>query len=124
LALSKYRGKVLVLDFWATWCGACFQPVEDLQELARSHPEWKDSVVLLTISVDTERKRVSEVIQKKKWIHTTNLSTSPVALDSLGIKVLPTTIVVAQDGTVAMMGGSHAIDVEKEVDKLLLLKDE
>jgi hypothetical protein len=38
--LSQYRGKVIVVDFWATWCGTCYKPVQDLQQLARSHPEW------------------------------------------------------------------------------------
>jgi thiol-disulfide isomerase/thioredoxin len=122
--LSEHRGKILVLDFWATWCGACYQPVEHLQELARSHPEWKDRVELITVTVDTEREKASEVIQKKRWTQTTNLSVDPKALDAFGIQVIPVLLIISRDGTIATMAEAHAIDVEKEIQRLLALQDQ
>ncbi len=117
--LDKYRGRIVVLDFWATWCGACYQPVEDLQKISRSHPQWKDRVDLLAVSVDSEREKASKIINDKKWNQTTNVAIDPNNLDAIGVRVLPLLIIVSQDGTIATMGGSHAIDVEREVERLL-----
>jgi len=122
--LSEHRGKILVLDFWASWCGTCYQPVEHLQELARSHPEWKDRVEWMTVAVDTEREKASEVIQKKKWTRTTNLSADPKSLDAFGIQVVPVSLIISREGTIATMGEAHAVDVEKEVRRLLDLEDQ
>jgi thiol-disulfide isomerase/thioredoxin len=87
--LSKYRGEIAVLDFWATWCGACYKPVEDLQALACSHPEWKNRVAFLAVSVDTddtERERASKIIREKEWTHTTDFSIDPATLHAAGVK--------------------------------------
>ena len=117
--LAGFRGKVVVLDFWATWCPTCYQPVEDLQEIARSHPEWNDRVVFLTASVDTDRERANRVIKERAWTRTTNLSIDPAELNSAGIRVLPVLLVLSQNGRIAALGESHAIDVQEEVRALL-----
>jgi len=53
------------------------------------------------------------------WNHTTNLSIGSRTLEEAGISVLPVTMIVAADGTIAAMAASHAIDVEREVNTLL-----
>lgn len=117
--LSDYRGKIVVLDFWAAWCGACFQPIDDLQDLARSHAQWKDQVALLAVSIDTDREQAIKIIRDRKWTQTTNVFVDPNILKTIGVQVLPVLIIISQDGTIVTMGGSHAIDVEKEVERLL-----
>ncbi|HEX4342528.1 MAG TPA: TlpA disulfide reductase family protein, partial [Verrucomicrobiae bacterium] len=52
MKLSDLRGKVVVLDFWATWCGPCQEPMADLQTIRNTHPDWQDKVVLLPLSID------------------------------------------------------------------------
>src|SRR6185369_8347344 len=48
LTLADTRGKVTVLDFWATWCNPCLAAMPRLEQLARSHPD----VAVLTINLD------------------------------------------------------------------------
>src|SRR5439155_24128709 len=48
VGLADTRGKVTVLDFWATWCGPCLAAMPRLEKLARSHP----GVAVLAINLD------------------------------------------------------------------------
>ena len=60
---------------------------------------------------------------KRKWNQTINLSINYDTLKSVGVQALPVLLIVSQDGTITVMGGSHAIDVEKEVERLLASHD-
>lgn len=49
-SLSEFRGRTVLLNFWATWCGSCFAEMPGLVELQQRHP---DDLVILGISLDT-----------------------------------------------------------------------
>ena len=49
-SLSNYNGKVLLLDFWATWCGPCIKSLPDLRQLTEELPD--DSFEIISISID------------------------------------------------------------------------
>jgi thiol-disulfide isomerase/thioredoxin len=55
--LSNHRGKAVVLVFWASWCGPCQEHMAMLQTLPEKHPEWKDKVVLLAVSVEDDKAK-------------------------------------------------------------------
>jgi thiol-disulfide isomerase/thioredoxin len=48
--LADYRGKYVVLNFWATWCVPCIQEIPEIAEFRKSHPE----VIVLGVAVDAE----------------------------------------------------------------------
>ena len=63
--IESFRGKPLLLDFWATWCGPC---VAAMPKLAAIHKEAKDKgLVLLSVDQDEEASRATEFFAKKKY---------------------------------------------------------
>src|SRR5262249_35793585 len=64
LTLADFGGKVLVLNFWATWCPPC---VEETPSLSRFAEQYKDrGVVVLAVSVDRDEKAYRKFIEKYK----------------------------------------------------------
>lgn len=62
ITLSQYRGKMVLLDFWATWCGPCMQSIP---ELVRIQEKYKDKgLVVLGVSMDTLSQADDEQIEK------------------------------------------------------------
>lgn len=119
VALSRYAGQVVVIDFWASWCGTCFAPVDRMQEIARAHPEWKGRVALLTVTVDTDLRAASKVIESRKWQESTHLALAPEKLEVMKIAVIPAVVILSRDGKIAAAGDPHSIAIEKQVSKLL-----
>jgi thiol-disulfide isomerase/thioredoxin len=117
--LADYRGKVVVVDFWASWCETCYQPVAKLQTIAAKHPEWAGQVELITVTVDADRSIAAATIRKQKWNKTLNLAVDLDDLKAIGVSVVPVAVIISRDGTVVNMAGSHALDFEKEITSQL-----
>jgi thiol-disulfide isomerase/thioredoxin len=64
--LSRYQGKVVIIDFWATWCGPCIASLENTNKLARQFP---GKVAVLAVSTDGEetRARVKPLLNERGY---------------------------------------------------------
>jgi peroxiredoxin len=117
--LSDYRGKVVVLDFWASWCPTCFAPVTKMQDIVKRNNDWDGNVEMISVSVDSNLTQAAKAVEKQGWKHTRNLAIEFDKLREIGVSVVPVTIVIAMDGKIATMADSHAIEVEQQVKALL-----
>ncbi|MFH0766087.1 MAG: TlpA disulfide reductase family protein [Calditrichota bacterium] len=61
--LSDYRGKVIILDFWATWCPPCVKEIPHFNELAKKYQ--KKGLVVLGVSVDRDGAKAVEKFKSK-----------------------------------------------------------
>ena len=97
VGLSQFRGKIILLNFWATWCGPCKEEMPFLEILHQQFKE-KDFVVL-TISVDYEEaKIVREFISKQRYTFPVLLDPKCEVLDLFEVKGIPTSFIIDKKG--------------------------
>ena len=121
--LSAYRGKVVVLNFWATWCGPCREELPSLDELAREYAS-RDVVFVAASLDDAETQpKIAAFLEKKKiasipiWI-----GASPATLKQFQLgKMVPATIILDQNGEpiARIMGEASRKDITSRLDWLL-----
>jgi peroxiredoxin len=97
VGLKQFRGKIILLNFWATWCGPCKEEMPFLEILHQQFKE-KDFVVL-TVSVDYEEaKVVREFINKQRYTFPVLLDPKSEVLDLFDVKGIPTTFIIDKKG--------------------------
>lgn len=111
IKLSDYKGKIVILDFWATWCPPCRRGVPDLISIQK---EFKKDVVVIGISLDREKtiKDVPGFMKDYGINYPVVYGDDKVTIDYGGIRSIPTSFVIDKKGNVV---DSHIGLVPKEV---------
>lgn len=99
LTATELRGRVVVVNFWATWCGPCKLEMPSLQKLHERHAD--AGVVVLGLSVDVGGQRpVRAFLEERGITYPVGLATRAQRLAFGGIQGIPTTFVIDRSGTV------------------------
>jgi thiol-disulfide isomerase/thioredoxin len=118
--LASFKGKVILVNFWATWCGPCKVEIPDLIELQREYP---DQLVVIGIDVLDEWSRVKPFADTLKVNYPLlDANNRKDVEDAFGpMWGLPTTVVVGRDGKVAKRHSGIATkeQFKQYVDSLL-----
>jgi cytochrome c biogenesis protein CcmG/thiol:disulfide interchange protein DsbE len=95
--LKHFKGKVVFLNFWATWCSPCKEEMPSMEEL---YKQFKDKdFVFLAISVDYAGvKPVKEYIEKNRYTFPVLIDPKGKTLDLFGVRGIPTTFLIDQKG--------------------------
>jgi peroxiredoxin len=96
--LSDYRGKLVVIDFWATWCPPCEFEIPVLNSLYDS--EHDQNVVILGVSVDTDGPEVVRSYAEQREVRYQILLGSESLAREFGAPGFPSLIVVGPDGSI------------------------
>lgn len=95
--LSAFRGKLVVLNVWATWCPPCRQELPSLQRLSRSLDEGR--FVIVGLSLDQDNVAVREYLHDKGVTYANFLDRElEIAKNVLGMKAYPDTFFISPDG--------------------------
>jgi len=99
VTLASYRGRVVLLNFWASWCPPCVQETPALEALAREFPQGK--VVVLGVSIDQDPVAYEAFLAEYHIDFPTARDPSEDLMHRYGTIQIPETYVIAPDGTVA-----------------------
>ena len=121
--LSHYRGKVVLINFWATWCPPCRAEMPDLVQLQREHA--KQGLQIIGITYPPERMvRVRRFARSLKVNYPIILGTREIKARFSSEDTLPLTVVINRDGTVSeIISGILLREEFDEKIKPLLLKN-
>lgn len=122
VSLSEYKGKIVVLNFWATWCPPCRQEMPEFNELSKEFARDGKAVLLAVNMTDGRRDTKSKVADFIK----ANKYTMPVLLDEnqslanyFGVRYIPSTYIINASGklTGQIQGGTTKAAVMKLVNE-------
>ena len=117
---SDYRGKVVLVDFWATWCGPCVRELPNVRKLYDAYH--KRGFEVVGISLDTDRQRLTTFVQQRElpWVtlfEDGDRGDHPVAT-YYGVMTIPTAILVDKEGKVVSLN-ARGEELSRQLEVLM-----
>ncbi len=119
VTLADSHGKVILLNFWATWCGPCRAEIPDLVELQN---KYKDHLQILGLVIDDDdQDAIKEFTEKFRINYPVALATNDIRMQYGGIAALPTSFVLDAEGRIVQKheGLRDPVLYETEIRSLL-----
>jgi peroxiredoxin len=123
LKLSDLKGKTVVLDFWATWCGPCRV---ELPHLARLHDKYRGSgFLLLGVNIDEDSNAAKALASKMGLTFPVLLDSKKEVVGSYDLNAMPATVLIDRDGRVRHLHRGYKDGVEQVYEQQVraLLKE-
>jgi peroxiredoxin/Zn ribbon nucleic-acid-binding protein len=117
ISLDDMGGKVVLLDFWATWCGPCRESLPEIQRIAKKFAD--QPLVVISISSDTDVSAWKTFIQKNDMTWPQYRDADGALSRVYGVNAIPHYFSIDADGVLQNVQVGSGADVEGEVRKLL-----
>ncbi|MBN2580653.1 MAG: TlpA family protein disulfide reductase [Pirellulales bacterium] len=114
LDMAKYKNKVVLIDFWATWCGPC---VGEIPNLKKNYDRYHDrGFEIISLSLDKKKADVEQFVEQRKipWANVYGTDGPSPSVEYYGVMLIPTMILVDRDGKVVSIAARG-----QELDRLL-----
>lgn len=99
--LSSFKGKVLIIDFWASWCGPCRKEIPNVKKIQE---EYKDNkkVAFLSVSIDAKKEAWEKAMKEENmpWTQLLAPNSGREAMDKYQFNGIPFIIAIDQDGNI------------------------
>ena len=120
--LSALRGQIVVVNFWATWCGPCQEELPRLTQIAASYAGKPVSFVFISIDAPKDRAKIPNALAKLRVDFDSWVGADTDTLGRFGLgDIVPGTLVLDENGepVARIMGEAKEDDVRKPVEWLL-----
>ena len=119
--LKENRGKILIVDFWATWCGPCIRSIPSLIEISKEYKE--AGVELVLVNCEEPETRVRPFLERLKSIPTVVLDTDGTVSKQYNVAAIPQTVLIDRDGGIVevLVGASDENEdlLRKKIETLI-----
>jgi thiol-disulfide isomerase/thioredoxin len=96
--LSEYRGKLVFLHFWASWCPPCKKELSSIQRLYEESDRKK--FVILAVNIREDKRAVEDFVQKKGFTFPVQLDSKSRVSRKFRVRSIPVTFIINQEGDV------------------------
>ncbi len=124
MKLSDLRGRIVVLDFWATWCGPCVASLPKITELAQQYKGAEVDVV--TVNIEQTSAEIRALLDRLKINPVVVLDSDGAVARAYQAQAIPQTVIIDRDGKVkhVIVGGGVATEakIRDSLDNMLNLK--
>jgi peroxiredoxin len=105
VTMAQQAGKVVIVNFWATWCGPCRQEMPQLDELYAKYR--RAGLVLFGVSLDYQKDRATEMAQTLKVAYPVLFDEQRNVSRSYGVDDLPVTLLIDRQGVVRFVSQGY-----------------
>jgi len=100
VTLSELKGKVVLLDFWATWCPPCRVEVPNLREIYRKFKD--EDFALISVSLDRDLQAARKFVKDKEmdWVHIIDWKAGREIATLYQVEYIPSTFVIGRKGKI------------------------
>jgi cytochrome c biogenesis protein CcmG/thiol:disulfide interchange protein DsbE len=116
--LSDFKGKIVIIDFWATWCAPCRKGIPDLIELQK---EFGKKIVIIGISLDQQKSDVIPFMKKMGINYPIVYGSPEVTRQYGGVEAIPATFIIDRKGNIVdqHIGLTPKSEYSDQIKKLL-----
>lgn len=117
IQLSAYKGKVVYLDFWASWCGPCKQSFPWMNALQTKYGEKNFKVVAVNLDANADDWR--KFLESVPAHFDIALDPKGLIAKQFGVKGMPTSLIIDRDGKILVQHAGYTDDTRNKSEKIL-----
>lgn len=118
LVLDEYRGEVVVVDFWASWCVPCRRSFPWLNKMHTKYAE--DGLVIIGVNLDADRNDAGAFLAEYPAAFKIYYDTEAVLAKDFGVEAMPSSFVIGRDGEIVAHHLGFKVKRQQEYEAILV----